>query len=265
MLKITGYSNKISTRPDDDIHFYVNCTEPYYQAQLVRLRCGDMNPEGPGFKEEYIDNTINGEYPGRKQEIIAGSFGVVEINEEVFRKLQTVTKNFNFEAFIYPTLIKESEQYIIDYLDESGFVFFINSEGKLQAFVGENSSGVKIQTSKPLNIHVWYHVSLAMTEKFITLRLTALDHYHSYLDETVAIECSPTNKLPKTIRPLLFAGKLSENKKSHITASHVFNGKSNYSPKSSINFKKSLTGFFEEKHIFMCFAMMAAEPHLTAH
>jgi len=225
MLKITGYSDKISTKPGEALHFYINCTEPNYQAQLVRLRCGDMNPEGPGFKEEYIHSAINREYPGRKQEINAGSFGVVKINKEAFGMLQKATGNFSVETFIYPTLIKDSDQYIIDYYDESGFSLLINSEGKLEAVVGEALSVKKIQTSKPLSTHVWYHVALSVTEEMATLELTAFDLYHNYLAETVAIECSNINILPKTCRPLLFAGKLSKDKDSCITATNIFNGK----------------------------------------
>ena len=55
MLKITGYSDKYSAHPGDEIKFYVNAEHnDKYETQIVRLIHGDTNPEGPGYKEEEI-------------------------------------------------------------------------------------------------------------------------------------------------------------------------------------------------------------------
>lgn len=48
MLRITGYSDRYSIRPGDDITFYVNSEKGEdYEAKLVRLIHGDTNPDGP--------------------------------------------------------------------------------------------------------------------------------------------------------------------------------------------------------------------------
>ena len=48
MLKITGYSDKYSAHPGDEIKFYINAEHnDKYEAQIVRLIHGDTNPEGP--------------------------------------------------------------------------------------------------------------------------------------------------------------------------------------------------------------------------
>ena len=78
MLRITGYSDKYSVCPGDDVKFYVNSEEnEVYDAQIVRLIHGDTNPEGPGYKEEEIGGTCNKAYPGRNQRIHAGSYVIV--------------------------------------------------------------------------------------------------------------------------------------------------------------------------------------------
>jgi len=74
MLKITGYPDRIYARPGDIVKFMVSCETPLtYRCDLVRIICGDDNPEGPGYKEEEIASDINGDYQGRKQYIFAGS------------------------------------------------------------------------------------------------------------------------------------------------------------------------------------------------
>ena len=51
MLKITGYSDKYSAHPGEEIKFYVNAEyNDNYETQIVRLIHGDTNPEGPGYK-----------------------------------------------------------------------------------------------------------------------------------------------------------------------------------------------------------------------
>ena len=52
MLRITGYSDRLSVRPGEDITFYVHSElEESYRANIVRLLHGDTSPAGPGFKE----------------------------------------------------------------------------------------------------------------------------------------------------------------------------------------------------------------------
>jgi len=49
LLRITGYSDKYSVHPGEEVKFFVNSEKnETYEAQLVRLIHGDTNPEGPG-------------------------------------------------------------------------------------------------------------------------------------------------------------------------------------------------------------------------
>ena len=75
---ILGYSDKISVCPGETISFMVTSEEgEKYDASFVRLIHGDSNPAGPGYKDEPFKTDIDGSYPGRKQEILAGSFVVI--------------------------------------------------------------------------------------------------------------------------------------------------------------------------------------------
>ena len=65
MLRITGYSDRLSVRPGEAITFYVHSEENEgYRADIVRLIHGDTSEDGPGFKEEPVEAAMNGEYPG---------------------------------------------------------------------------------------------------------------------------------------------------------------------------------------------------------
>ena len=75
MLKITGYSDKYSAHPGEEVKFYINAEyNDSYEVQLVRLIHGDTNPEGPGYKEAEIDASCNGTYQGKNQRIHGGSY-----------------------------------------------------------------------------------------------------------------------------------------------------------------------------------------------
>ena len=56
MLRITGYSDRYSLCPGEEVKFYVNSEKgESYRADIVRMIHGDTNPEGPGFKVEELD------------------------------------------------------------------------------------------------------------------------------------------------------------------------------------------------------------------
>ena len=78
MLRIVGYADPLSVHPGDTLRFHVTSEhEESYQAEIVRIIHGDTEPKGPGYKEELIESSISGEYPGRKQLIYAGSYILV--------------------------------------------------------------------------------------------------------------------------------------------------------------------------------------------
>ena len=94
MLRITGYSDKYSVCPGDEITFYVNSekNEPY-KADIVRLIHGDTNPEGPGFKEKVIKAPCNKNYTGKNQKIHGGSYGCIQADHRMD------TDSFTLQAF----------------------------------------------------------------------------------------------------------------------------------------------------------------------
>ena len=76
---IVGYGWPWTVRPNETIDFMVSTfADGPYQADLVRLICGDNLSDPDMFKEEVIDSHFSGSYPGRHQGIYTGSY--VEID-----------------------------------------------------------------------------------------------------------------------------------------------------------------------------------------
>ena len=108
MLRITGYSDRYSIRPGDDITFYVNSEKGEdYEAKLVRLIHGDTNPDGPGYKEEEIDAPFDGTHSGRNQKIHGGSYVIVPHDDRMS------VSSFTIQAFIFPTTPTKGRQGIL--------------------------------------------------------------------------------------------------------------------------------------------------------
>jgi len=73
-MKVVGYADKLSVEPGAAITFMVSSEPGRFSAQLVRLIHGDMNPAGPGYKDETVASTLDGEYEGGLQKLRPGSF-----------------------------------------------------------------------------------------------------------------------------------------------------------------------------------------------
>ena len=107
-MKITAYANKVSVAPGETIDFMVNCEAKDFKADIVQLICGDMNPDGPGYKEKFVKTAAGGVYKGRRQVIHCGSY--IEVaSAPVLQSMQS----FTMQAFIWPTTPEKGQQTII--------------------------------------------------------------------------------------------------------------------------------------------------------
>ena len=108
MLRITGYSDKYTAFPGEEIKFYVNAEKnENYEVQIVRLIHGDTNPEGPGYKDEEIGAECNKTYQGRNQRIHGGSYLIVPQDDRLN------TSSFTLQAYIFPTTPDKGRQGIL--------------------------------------------------------------------------------------------------------------------------------------------------------
>ncbi|GAB5471137.1 MAG: large subunit of N,N-dimethylformamidase [Rhodospirillales bacterium] len=182
ILRVTGYSDRFSARPGEEIKFYVHSEfEEPFQADIVRLIHGDTNPDGPGFKEELIHTPVSDVYPGLHQPIHAGSYILVPHDERL--NLQS----FTLCAFIYPTTpyvdvegVRVGPQAILSKWDaeaESGYGLFINDQGELCLRIGHSKGRVEeFSTGKPLFRKVWYKVAASYDAESGRVRVVQWPH-----------------------------------------------------------------------------------------
>ena len=97
MLRITGYSNRFSVRPNESISFHINAERgESFEAEIVRLIHGDTNPAGPGYKEEVITSDVSGTYQGKHQPLLSGSYIIVPHDDTLN------VSSFSLCAYIFP-------------------------------------------------------------------------------------------------------------------------------------------------------------------
>ena len=159
MKKILGYTDTWSVTPGGTVRFKVSTYGPErYRADLVRVICGDNEPEHGIFREEEIDAPFNGEFAGRRQPIDAGSYAIVP---------QTTAldglESFTVQAWVFPTTPHKGEQGIITKWQDdpaAGFALLLDGKGCLALRLGDGSGGIaEVSTGEPLAERRWYLVS----------------------------------------------------------------------------------------------------------
>lgn len=153
MITILGYGDRLSVRPGDSIAFKLSVedTERVFQADIVRLRCSDDSPGGPGLREAPVPSAVDGEYPARRQRAIAGSHVLVP-SSPAFDEPSALT----FEVWVWPTTPSRGEQGLLTRWSENrGLGLFIDAAGCAALRVGafELSSGV------PLMARAWTRIA----------------------------------------------------------------------------------------------------------
>lgn len=224
---ITGYLDKISLTRGEPLKVMVSCTAaPEFRASLVRTICGDLNPDGPGFREIDIASDADGVYPGREQVCNAGSCVTVAPNS-CFDSLS----NFSVQMHVWPTTPLKGEQALLCLWNEttgSGFRLAIDAKGALSALVCDGSGGEVIVTSGVLlTERQWHLVGACFDAQARTLSTVQEPFSRTGAGErplvaTVSVPFSFT--IPAGASLVLAARKTGGTPTAPIT-SHHFNGK----------------------------------------
>ncbi len=125
----------------------VNCDGPNtFRADIVRLRCGDTNPTGPGFKEILVKIPANRRYEGCRQTIHAGS--CVRIDDAA---VLDGLESFTLQVMVWPTTPATGEQGLIGCWSDatrSGFALVIDEDGCPALRLGDGRKAPTIVTTK---------------------------------------------------------------------------------------------------------------------
>ena len=155
-MQIVGYSDPLTVRPGGSIRFMVSTGHHEFQAHMVRLIHGDVNPLGPGFVEREVDAAVNGKHPGREQLIWPGSH--VEIPDHPALRPERLT----VIAHVYPTTPDRGRQGMVtkwSEREETGYGLFIAEDGSAEFRVGNGEAVVRVSSGHPLTSHRWHLVA----------------------------------------------------------------------------------------------------------
>jgi N,N-dimethylformamidase len=151
---VVGYANAWSVAPDDTLEIKVSTYgAAHYRADLVRVICGDDDPDHGIYLEREIPAPFSGEYPGRTQTMAAGSYVIVP-GHEALRSLSS----FTVQAWVFPTMPGAGEQALIALWNArtpTGFALHIDPAGALALRVGH----MVISTGSPLAPRRWHLVA----------------------------------------------------------------------------------------------------------
>ena len=222
-MKITGYADKISARPGETLQFMVNCERPRYRADIVRLVCGDLNPEGPGIREHVVKTPANKSYKGRAQTIESGSY-VLIANSPLLQDLQS----FTVQAMLWPTTPDKGTQAIVSKWQDrrrSGFALVIQ-DGRLALQLGDGQGNVEVVSSnKSLLSRQWYFVAASYDAETrrVTLYQEPQTDYPTVADAGRVRKKIQLERVGANQAPLMFAALRTGSGKGKLN--NTFNGK----------------------------------------
>jgi N,N-dimethylformamidase len=225
MRKLLSYADEISREPGEDLQFKVSSEiDGEFDLQIVKIRCGDDSPVGPGLKQTVIETDANGCYPARFQNTQVGSFVRLPAGD----KIELTT--FTLQAMIWPTLPGRGEQAVLGAWDQSaqaGYALLLDDLGAAAFKVGDAQGNVKVvSTSTPLDARHWYQISATFDADsgHICVTQTPLINYAQAADRS-AVATASTSIRPATEAPFLLAGWSEKRGDGCAFVSGLYNGK----------------------------------------
>ncbi len=167
-MRLTGYSDRWTVRPGESIGFHVHCTHPTFEARLVRLRHGDTNPAGPGFREIEVPSVADGRYPGAARSIRKGSCATLPVEG-----LAPAGSPLLVSVWVWPTLPGAGAQGIAAWRHGNGeaaaeVTLLLDGDGHVVLRAGT----VMLRSAVPLAAREWVQLRVGIDPAAGRLRLT---------------------------------------------------------------------------------------------
>ncbi|MBA2589176.1 MAG: N,N-dimethylformamidase large subunit [Alphaproteobacteria bacterium] len=160
---LIAYTDRWSARAGGRIAVKVSCSAANYRADLVRIRSADPNPAGPGMIFQDVPASFAGTYPGRKQAIHGGSYGVVPLDGLVLPEYWTLSVR------VQPWLLDGRPQAVLSLQGGKGLSLYVSAEG-VELVVG----GARCQVAAPMLERRWYQLDVICAGGSLRLVQTAL-------------------------------------------------------------------------------------------
>jgi N,N-dimethylformamidase len=156
---VLGYASPLAAAPGEKIQFHLGTTSlPAAHVRVVRVRCGDPDPLGPGLRTTAMEvDIISSSLALKFQPIHPGSYAQIED-----RAAFASARDLSFGCYLFPTIVGEKPQTIAsrwNAADEVGWKLELNVEGYLCLVVASAGKRVVARTPEPLLVREWVFVA----------------------------------------------------------------------------------------------------------
>jgi N,N-dimethylformamidase len=234
-VQIWGYTDRLSVRPGEAIHFMVSAeATERVRAELVRLVHGDANPEGPGFVEQPVASQMEPEWTVRRQYVQSGNFLRVRDPDGAL----DLRSAFTLHAYIFPTLPTAGRQAILGRWSidrNTGFLLSINAEGRLEFRVGDGAHSDRVVAELPVLAQIWYFVAASydpVSGRATIHQFPVVNRYNSLLSRVTPYEYKSHVSEVLRVAPahledvsFLIGGANDRNPARGAFVAHCYNGK----------------------------------------
>ncbi|MET0529744.1 MAG: N,N-dimethylformamidase beta subunit family domain-containing protein [Microvirga sp.] len=154
---VLGYAVPLGAAPGERVAFHLS-SETLSEATLevVRIRCADPDPAGPGLKLFAPGSSLDGKVKLSHQMTHPGSCAIVP-DDPVFKTIFDLSVG----CFLFPTLIEGVAQTILSRWSDSaqaGWKLSLDGEGHLEMTVACDGAAWTARTTRPLQIREWAFV-----------------------------------------------------------------------------------------------------------
>ena len=222
--RIIGYADELSVSPGQTIEFKVSCEGlESYQADIVKLRCGDLHPQGRGVIESPFPHSETRDYEAREQPINAGSYGVIDSSTRLAN-----LSSFSLQCWIWPTTPGKGEQLLMGCWNlprRSGYALGLDEVGAVVLKLG-NGACERVTTGVALPIREWALVGASYDATSGDVRVWQTV-YPIYVAEKRFVDTRQKVSIPPAVRGepfLIGAAFVSGDERGLVTGEH-YNGK----------------------------------------
>jgi N,N-dimethylformamidase len=224
-VAVIGYAAPIEVARGSTVEFKLSsATLTSARAQIVKIRCGDPDPSGPGVQLIAMPSPLDGEVALTHQPIHAGSCGLVD-DAPVLRALGS----FSIGCWVWPTLLDAGAQTVVARWREDtqeGWRLGLDAQGRASFAVAVAGHTCSATASRALLEREWAFIGASYDAT--SGQLAVFQHSLDVLggrDRSASDKGSaPRHAAWPAGLPLSFAAHLCDDGTQHLAAAH-FNGK----------------------------------------
>ena len=167
---VVGYVDALSVAPGETLSLHVSTDAERWTAQLVRLLCAELRPEGPSLRETEVQSVPSVERDGIRQQTAVGSYVRAEIPVDSI----DIASGFSCRVFVMPTLPGDGQQALVSHRGadvQSGWSLRLNDHGAVSLWLGSDGGAMTIDLDAPLVRGCWYLVVAAVDPNAAVIQL----------------------------------------------------------------------------------------------